>query len=68
MTVLGPNDPRAMHRDDPRLLRPEGDTLMEQIDNMAEMLVSQLTDEDYAELAAALGTALKGNDDDTPTD
>lgn len=68
MTVLGPNDPRAMRRDDPRLYHPKGETLREQVEDAVEFMVGNLTEEDYAELEAALGTALEGDDDDTPTD
>ncbi|GAG40931.1 unnamed protein product [marine sediment metagenome] len=70
MTVLGPNDPRAMRRDDPRLYHPKGETLQEQVEDAVEFMVGNLTEEDYAELEAALGSALneKENDDDTQTD
>ncbi|GAG05031.1 unnamed protein product [marine sediment metagenome] len=68
MTVLGPNDPHAMRRDDPRLFHPKGETLQEQVEDAVEFMVGNLTEEDYAELEAALGTALEGNDDDTSTD
>lgn len=54
MTILGPNDPRAMSPNDPRLFRPKGDTLIEQMNDAADFMVGNLTDEDYAELEAAL--------------
>lgn len=54
MTILGPNDPRALSRDDPRLYTPKGDTLMEQIDDVTEMMLANTTEEDWAELEAAL--------------
>lgn len=59
MTVIGPNDPLAMKRSDPNLLHPEGDTLREQIDNMAQVLIDRLSDDDWSELAEALGTDLE---------
>lgn len=63
MTVLGPNDPRAMKRNDPRLYHPKGETLREQIDDAVEWMVGRLTEEDYAELEAALGSALEDDDE-----
>ena len=54
MTILGPNDPRAMSRDDPRLYHPKGETLMEQIDDAADFIASDMTEADWAELKAAL--------------
>ncbi len=54
MTILGPNDPRAMSRDDPRLYHPKGDTLMEQMDDAVEFMMANMTEEDRAELEAAL--------------
>ena len=56
MTILGPNDPRAMSRDDPRLYHPKGDTLIEQIDDAVDFMVGNLTEEDYADLEAALNS------------
>jgi hypothetical protein len=59
-----------MRRDDPRLYHPKGETLREQVEDAVDWMVGRLTEEDYAELEAALGSALneKENDDDTPTD
>ncbi len=54
MTILGPNDPRAMRRDDPSLYHPKGETLMEQIDDAADMMLDNMTEEDWAELEEAL--------------
>ena len=56
MTILGPNDPRAMDPNDPRLFQPKGDTLIEQIDDAVDFMVGNLTEEDYAELEAALNS------------
>ena len=54
MTILGPNDPRALSRDDPRLYTPKGDTLKEQIDDVVEMMFANMTEEELAELEAAI--------------
>lgn len=54
MTILGPNDPRAMDPNDPRLFCPKGDNLMEQIDAAVEFMVGNMTKEDWAELEAAI--------------
>lgn len=54
MTILGPNDPQAMRRDDPRLYRPKGEALMEQIDDTADFMIGGLTEEDWDLLEAAL--------------
>lgn len=54
MTIIGPNDPRAMSRDDPRLYTPKGETLIEQIDDVVEMIFATTTEEELAELEAAL--------------
>ncbi len=56
MTILGPNDPRAMSRDDPRLYHPKGDTLMEQMDDAADFIAGNMTEADWAELEAALNS------------
>ena len=56
MTIIGPNDPRAMSPDDPRLYRPRGDTLMAQIDDAGDFMVDNLTEQDYAELEASLNS------------
>ena len=56
MTIIGPNDPRAMSPDDPRLYRPKGDTLKAQIDDAVDFMVDNLTEQDYAELEAALNS------------
>jgi len=56
MTIIGPNDPRAMSRDDPCLYHPKGETLMEQIDDAIEFIASDMTEEDWAELEAALNS------------
>lgn len=56
MTIIGPNDPRAMSRDDPRLYHPKGDTLMEQMDDAADFIAANMTEEDWAELEAALNS------------
>jgi hypothetical protein len=54
MTILGPNDPRAMKQDDPTLYRPKGNTLMEQIDDATDFMVGNMTEDDWALLEAAL--------------
>ncbi len=54
MTIMGPNDPRAMRRDDPNLYRPKGETLMEQIDDAADMMIGNMTEKDWDELEKAL--------------
>ena len=56
MTILGPNDPRAMSRDDPRLYHPKGETLMEQIDDAVDFIAADMTEADWAELEAALNS------------
>ncbi len=56
MTILGPNDPRAMSRNDPRLYHPKGETLMEQIDDAVDFIAADMTEEDWAELEAALNS------------
>lgn len=56
MTILGPNDSRAMRRDDPRLYHPKGETLMEQIDDVADMMLENMTEKDWTELEAALNS------------
>ncbi len=56
MTIIGPNDPRAMSRDDPRLYHPKGDTLMEQMDDAADFIAGNMTEADWAELEAALNS------------
>jgi len=43
-----------MSPNDPRLFRPKGDTLIEQMNDAVDFMVGNLTDEDYAELEAAL--------------
>ena len=56
MTIIGPNDPRAMSRDDPRLYHPKGETLMEQMDDAVEFMMGNMTEQDYADLEAALNS------------
>lgn len=56
MTILGPNDPRALSPDDPRLYRPKGDTLIEQINDVVDMIFETSTEEELAELEAALNS------------
>ncbi len=56
MTIIEPNDPRAMSRDDPRLYHPKGDTLMEQMNDAADFIAADMTEEDWAELEAALNS------------
>ena len=56
MTILGPNDPRAMNPNDPRLFRPKGDTLMDQIDDAVDFMVDNMTEQDYADLESALNS------------
>jgi len=56
MTILGPNDPRAMSRDDPRLYHPKGKTLPAQIEDVAEWMMERMTEEELAEFEKALNS------------
>lgn len=52
--ILGPNDPRAMKRNDPRLWKPKGKTLDEQVSDIADRIFADMTQDELVEMQKAL--------------